>query len=109
MRTTHIHTHIHIHIHTHINHSRLFKRFVSDICIRDSVDHTHSLIQSLTVSLSLFKDGVVKLADFGASAKLKDDTEKRYSIVGTPYWSLLFFFCLSKLYTQLTLLFWTLK
>jgi serine/threonine protein kinase len=37
-------------------------------------------------NLLITKEGVIKLADFGASAKLKDETEKRYSIVGTPYW-----------------------
>lgn len=42
-------------------------------------------------NLLITKEGEVKLADFGAAAKLKDETEKRYSIVGTPYWSM---FCL---------------
>jgi serine/threonine protein kinase len=37
-------------------------------------------------NLLITKEGEVKLADFGAAAKLKDETEKRYSIVGTPYW-----------------------
>ncbi|VDM75799.1 unnamed protein product [Strongylus vulgaris] len=31
-------------------------------------------------------DGVVKLADFGVSAKLKDRNEKRDTFIGTPYW-----------------------
>jgi serine/threonine protein kinase len=38
-------------------------------------------------NLLISNDGIVKLADFGVSAKLKTETEKRYTVVGTPYWS----------------------
>ena len=31
-------------------------------------------------------DGEVKLADFGVSAILKNPSEKRKSLIGTPYW-----------------------
>lgn len=34
------------------------------------------------------KNGIAKLADFGVSAKLKSESEKRYTVVGTPYWSM---------------------
>ena len=30
--------------------------------------------------------GEVKLADFGVSARLKDDNQKRDTFIGTPYW-----------------------
>jgi serine/threonine protein kinase len=36
-------------------------------------------------NLLITKSGIVKLADFGVSAQL-ENTEKRYSVVGTPYW-----------------------
>ena len=31
-------------------------------------------------------DGGVKLADFGVSAKNKDENQKRDTFIGTPYW-----------------------
>lgn len=37
-------------------------------------------------NLLITKSGVVKLADFGVSAQLDHTAEKRYSVVGTPYW-----------------------
>lgn len=37
-------------------------------------------------NLLITKSGVVKLADFGVSAQLDATAEKRYSVVGTPYW-----------------------
>ena len=30
--------------------------------------------------------GGVKLADFGVSAKNKEETQKRDTFIGTPYW-----------------------
>lgn len=38
-------------------------------------------------NLLITHEGVVKLADFGVSAKIKTENEKRYTVVGTPYWS----------------------
>lgn len=37
-------------------------------------------------NLLIAKTGEVKLADFGVSAQL-NESEKRFSVVGTPYWS----------------------
>ncbi|CAB3401123.1 unnamed protein product [Caenorhabditis bovis] len=37
-------------------------------------------------NILLTDDGQVKLADFGVSAKLKSDREKRDTFIGTPYW-----------------------
>lgn len=37
-------------------------------------------------NLLITKSGIVKLADFGVSAQLDHTAEKRYSVVGTPYW-----------------------
>ncbi|CAJ0571862.1 unnamed protein product, partial [Mesorhabditis spiculigera] len=37
-------------------------------------------------NILLTNDGIVKLADFGVSAKLKDKNEKRDTFIGTPYW-----------------------
>ncbi|EYC38816.1 hypothetical protein Y032_0692g1576 [Ancylostoma ceylanicum] len=37
-------------------------------------------------NILLTSDAVVKLADFGVSAKLKDRNEKRDTFIGTPYW-----------------------
>jgi len=34
----------------------------------------------------LTADGLVKLADFGVSAKNKEDNQKRDTFIGTPYW-----------------------
>ena len=34
----------------------------------------------------LTADGDVKLADFGVSAKNKDENQKRDTFIGTPYW-----------------------
>ena len=34
----------------------------------------------------LTSDGGVKLADFGVSAKNKDENQKRGTFIGTPYW-----------------------
>jgi serine/threonine protein kinase len=45
----------------------------------------HRDIKAANILIS--QEGAVKLADFGVSAKLKTETEKRYTVVGTPYWS----------------------
>ena len=37
-------------------------------------------------NILLTNDGQVRLADFGVSAKLKSDREKRDTLIGTPYW-----------------------
>ncbi|GMT35536.1 hypothetical protein PFISCL1PPCAC_26833 [Pristionchus fissidentatus] len=37
-------------------------------------------------NILLTSDAVVKLADFGVSAKLRDRAEKRDTFIGTPYW-----------------------
>ncbi|PIO77752.1 kinase domain protein, partial [Teladorsagia circumcincta] len=37
-------------------------------------------------NILLTSDAVVKLADFGVSAKLKDRNERRDTFIGTPYW-----------------------
>ena len=37
-------------------------------------------------NILLTKGGQIKLTDFGVSAIL-NDVEKRFSVVGTPYWS----------------------
>ncbi|WKY16880.1 hypothetical protein Q1695_001473 [Nippostrongylus brasiliensis] len=37
-------------------------------------------------NILLTSDGIVKLADFGVSAKLRDRNEKRDTFIGTPYW-----------------------
>ncbi|CAJ0609754.1 unnamed protein product [Cylicocyclus nassatus] len=37
-------------------------------------------------NILLTSDGIVKLADFGVSAKLKDRNERRDTFIGTPYW-----------------------
>ena len=37
-------------------------------------------------NILLTLDGIVKLADFGVSAKLRDRSEKRDTFIGTPYW-----------------------
>ena len=34
----------------------------------------------------LTADGGVKLADFGVSAKNREDNQKRDTFIGTPYW-----------------------
>jgi hypothetical protein len=34
----------------------------------------------------LTKDGGIKLTDFGVAAVI-NESEKRFSVVGTPYWS----------------------
>ncbi|KAK6034758.1 hypothetical protein COOONC_27738 [Cooperia oncophora] len=37
-------------------------------------------------NILLTSDGIVKLADFGVSAKLKDRNDRRDTFIGTPYW-----------------------
>lgn len=37
-------------------------------------------------NILLTNDGQVRLADFGVSAKLKNEREKRDTFIGTPYW-----------------------
>jgi serine/threonine protein kinase len=37
-------------------------------------------------NILLTGDGTVKLADFGVSAKMKSNMERRNSFIGTPYW-----------------------
>ena len=37
-------------------------------------------------NILLTMEGQVKIADFGVSAKLKDDNHTRTEFIGTPYW-----------------------
>ena len=43
-------------------------------------------ISSPYAKISLLFQGGVKLADFGVSAKNKDEHSKRDTFIGTPYW-----------------------
>ena len=44
----------------------------------------HRDLKAGNVLLTL--QGDVKLADFGVSAKLKEDNQRRDTFIGTPYW-----------------------
>ena len=48
-----------------------------------SCDIIHRDIKGCNILVA--KDGTVKLADFGVSAKMSEQ-DKRFSVVGTPYW-----------------------
>ena len=37
-------------------------------------------------NLLLNESGVIKLADFGVSAKLSDSISRRGTVIGTPFW-----------------------
>ncbi|EGC31385.1 hypothetical protein DICPUDRAFT_95528 [Dictyostelium purpureum] len=37
-------------------------------------------------NILITKEGVVKLADFGVASQISEETQLRFSVVGTPYW-----------------------
>lgn len=64
-------------------------RFVGhEMCAALAFLHAHHVIhrdlKAGNVLVTL--EGSVKLADFGVSAKMKEEKEKRDTYIGTPYW-----------------------
>ena len=62
--------------------------FVAQIILGLQFQHSKGIIyqDQKPENILLNSNGYIKLADFGVSAKNKDENSKRDTFIGTPYW-----------------------